>query len=113
PDAARAGRGPSPPLELGGELGPLDLAPEHDHAVLCVHDDRALRQPGVSEDLALDLLLERRVVRLRLRPLAQMQRLLLEPVRLGASAPRLVAERAPSPADEVGRAIAELVPAVH
>ncbi len=58
-------------LELVDQLLRLELAAEHDDAVLGVDVDAAGGHLGVAEDLALDLGDERGVVRLRLLLLAQ------------------------------------------
>src|SRR4051794_16765789 len=68
--------------EVVDQLGRVDLAAEHDLAVLGVDVDLALRHVGLAEDLGLDLASEGDVVRLGLRLLAQVRRLLLERVRL-------------------------------
>jgi hypothetical protein len=75
-----------PVHELVDEVGVGKLAPQLDHAVLCVDVDLALRHVCVAEDLRLDLVSERRVIGLRFRLLLQVRHLLRDPVRLRGDA---------------------------
>src|SRR5438034_29310 len=72
-----------PLLEVLDQLGLLDLTPEDDFAVLGVDVDPPLRDVRVTEDLRLDLVRERDVVRLRLLLFLEVGGLLLRGRRLG------------------------------
>src|SRR5215210_5453516 len=91
---------PSLADKLVDQLWGLDLAAQHDLAVLGVDVDLALRNLGVAEDLGLDLARQRHIVGLRLRLLAQVGDLLLErvrPLRQGAALAALTAQEAREP----------------
>ena len=80
-------------LEVLDDLGPLYLAAEEHDSVLDVDVDLALRRVCGPEDLGLDLAGERDVVGLRLLLLAEVRRLLLQSVSLGAARSRVIFRR--------------------
>jgi hypothetical protein len=87
-------------LEVRDQLGPLDLAPEDDDAVLGVDVDLTLRDVGIAEDLGLDLAGQRRVIGIRLVLLLQVGRLLDQPPGLGLDVRGRAAEILPAAAEE-------------